>query len=184
MPRRPTPKRGSSLLEVMIAMAVLSVGMLAMWHMHVFGLSSTAAGRRHTVATALARELVSGLERLSFADPLLAQTGATGPTAPTPFGELVAGGGAIAAGAHVWSDATPVPGVRTTAMSEASDGARYERRWTVWGYTFAAGSPSAVKIIAVSVTWTDPPFARPREVVLYTQVQNIGGIFQNVGAAQ
>ena len=169
---------GSSLIEVMIAMAVLTVGLLAMWHLHMVGITATAAGRRHTVATALAQELVSGLEQLAFADPLLSAN-VSGSSVPSGgiFGRLVDGSGAVISGAHDF-DATPVPGVRTAPeMRESAEvSAGYTRRWTVWDYStpaaIAAGSACGVKIIAVSVVWRDPPFARPREVVLYTQVYN------------
>ncbi len=185
--RRPPP-RGSTLIELMIAMAVLSVGLLAMWNLHVVGLTSNAAGRRHTIATAAARELVSGLERLAFSDPLLSATcygqgTPSGPPGPPScvFGPLVDGGGAILAGAHAWSDSTPVPGVRLDSqMRERTEAGAFDRRWTVWDLVSpqpgAAGQPAGVKLIAVSVTWRDPPFLRPREVVLYAQVANAGSI--------
>ncbi len=192
-PRRTSPARGASLIEVMIAMSVLAVGLLAMWRLHMVGLTSTAAGRRHTIATALARELVSGLERLSYGDPLITPANVTGqpqgvnqtPPAGT-FGNLVDGSGAIAAGARQWDDANPVPGVRLVSqMREAAEGAQYERRWSVWGFVSPrapAGSTPGVKVIAVSVIWHDPPFARPREVVLYTQVVNPASIVTGLGA--
>ncbi len=192
MARRPIPPaRGAMLIELMIAMAVLAVGMLAMWHLHMVGLTSTAAGRRNTIATALASELLSGLERLSYDDALLSST-ATGrpasdgsPTAGT-FGYLVDASGAVAAGARAWDDAAPVPGVRLDSeMREASDAsARYQRRWTVWAFvapldTRPTPTPGA-KMIAASVVWWDPPFARPREVVLYSQVPNPAAIRQGL----
>jgi prepilin-type N-terminal cleavage/methylation domain-containing protein len=178
------PARGMTLIEVMVAMTVLAVGLVAMWKMHVIGITSTAAGRRHSIAAGLARELVSGLEQVPFADPLVAETGPTGPVPPAVFGQLVQGDGTIVAGARVWDDAAPVPGVRLATARDpfAETSAAYTRRWTVWGFTPAAGSPSTVKIIAVSVTWLDPPFARPREVVEYTFVTNPGTTFQNLGA--
>ncbi len=188
MPRPPRPRpRGSSLIELMIAMAVIAVGLLAMWHLHVLGMTSTAAGRRQTIATALARELVSGLERLAFKDPLILDPDCTGPgtTSGPPsdcvFGPLVDGSGTIREPIHRWSDGTPVPGVRLDSqLREKGDSAGYERRWSVWDVLSpqpgAAGTTAGVKLIAVSVTWRDPPFARPREVVLYTQVANASAI--------
>ncbi len=186
---RPTSPRagGTSLIEVMIAMAVLAVGLLAMWHLHVVGITSTAAGRRHTTATALAQELVSGLERLGFDDPLLSAT-ASGSSVGSSgvFGALVDGSGAVRSGAHDF-DATPVPGVRLSSevREKAEASAGYTRRWTVWAYStpaaLAAGSTCGAKIIAVSVVWNDPPFARPREVVLYTQVYNAATFTAGLG---
>jgi prepilin-type N-terminal cleavage/methylation domain-containing protein len=193
MPSPRTSQRGSSLIELMIAMAVLAVGLLAMWHLHVLGLTSTAAGRRQTIATAVARELVSGLERLAFTDPLISEnyTGqgtGSGPPSGTLFGALVDGSGTIRSGAHEWSDTVPVPGVRLDSqMREKAEGVGYERRWTVWSVlspAAAAGSTVGVKLIAVSVIWRDPPFGRPREVVLYVQVPNPGAIAAGLGNTQ
>ncbi len=198
MARSPRPARGSTLIELMIAMAVLAVGLLAMWNLHMVGLTSTAAGRRHTVGMAIARELVSGLERLPFNDPLLepecTSAGTTsGPPSGAPFGPLVQGDGTIRTDLrpeHVWSDAsTVVPGVRKESeMREAQDvNAGYKRRWTVWAVTSPnapAGTEPGAKLIAVSVTWRDPPFARPREVVLYSQVVNAGSMVAGLANSQ
>jgi hypothetical protein len=198
MPRRPARARGVSLLEVMIALGVLTVGLLAMWHLHMIGVGSTSAARRHTIATALARELASGLERLPFADLRLADT-ATGAELPEDgvFGRLVTGEGALVGGAHhVWDDDQAIAGVRLDAdMREQGDAVvptapcpsrPYDRRWSVWGYVSPrapAGSPSGVKLVAVSVTWCDPPFTRPREVLLYTQVTNPAALAAGLGMA-
>jgi hypothetical protein len=184
----------------MIAMAVIAVGLLAMWHLHVVGITSNAAGRRHTIATAMARELVSGLERLAFSDGLIsshtnytAQGTPAGPPASALFGPLVAGDGTIRTGGGVyeWNDSTmAVPGVRLDSqMREQGDSAaRYERRWTVWELLSpqpgAAGGTAGVKLIAVSVIWRDPPFARPREVVLYTQVANASSIVSGLVSSE
>ena len=198
MARTPRPPaRGVSLLETMIAMAVLTFGLLAMWNLHMYGIGSTAAGRRHTVAVALASELVQGIERLQFSDPLITADGVdyvgpgtpSGPPSNVVFGPLVDGNGVIKTTPHVWSDSTPVPGVRLDSQlrEKAEAGAKYQRRWTVWGMTSPsapAGSAVGVKVIAVSVTWNDPPFARPREVVLYTQVTHPGAIVNGLANTQ
>jgi hypothetical protein len=180
----------------MIAMAVIAVGLLAMWNLHMVGLTSTAAGRRHTVAMALARELVSGLERLPFNDPLLdpdyaASGTADGPASGAPFGSLVRGDGTIRTDIkHEWTDgSTIVPGVRNESETrERLDAlAGYKRRWTVWAMTSPsapAGTAAGVKLIAVSVTWRDPPFARQREVVLYSQVVNAGSLVAGLANSQ
>lgn len=166
--------RGMTLIEVMIAMAILAIGLLAMWQLHVVGITSNAAARRRTAATAIAAELAQGLERLAFTDPLLNPMGTAGPTPPTPFGQLVDPSGTILSGATVWSDSTPVPGVRLdTQIREMSDpNAQFTRRWTVWSIAQSPGGLVGAKIVAVSVTWIDLPFARPREVVLYNYISN------------
>ncbi len=187
---------GSTLIELMIALGVLAVGLLAMWHLHVLGLTSTAAGRRHTVASAVARELVSGIERLGYADDRLSATylgpaSDSGPPTSALFGSLVDASGAIRSvpSNHEWndSDAQRIPGVRkNTEMPEQAEGTGYERRWTVWDVLPPGATSGAVgaKLVAVSVIWRDPPFARPREVVLYTQVANPSAIVSGMMSSQ
>jgi type IV pilus assembly protein PilV len=180
----PTPQRarapsGLTLLELMIALSILLVGLLGMMHMQIIGITSNNGGRMNTVATELAQELVSGLERLPFGDPLLAETGSTGPSAPTPFGRLVVGG-TVASGAHAWDDATPVPGVRLSTDHSP----QFERRWTVWGYTPSVGALSAVKVVAVSVVYREPGLSHPREVVHYTQLVDTSSLISNLPANQ
>jgi hypothetical protein len=201
-PSRPAPPRrasGSSLIELMIAMAVLAVGLLAMWHLHVLGITSTAAGRRHTIATAVAHELLSGLERLPFSDRRLDPTPAacTGPASEPPagcvFGSLV-DGDAVRGGAHDWddSDAGRIPGVRKDGeMPEkaelfAGEMPQWERHWTVWAMSGASAPAGTVgaKLIAVSVIWRDPPFARPREVLLYAQVANPSAVVSGLRSSE
>jgi prepilin-type N-terminal cleavage/methylation domain-containing protein len=174
------PQRGVTLLELIIAMAVLSFGLLAMSRLHVVGLTSNAAARRNTSGVAIAQELAAGLERLGFNDALLSDPSTPTGTPPTDFGPLVQSDGTISSGprVHTWSDATPVPGVRSNAqLRERSEpGTNLERRWLVWtvqAVDGASGVPvSAAKLVAVSVTWNDPAFSRAREVLLYTQVAN------------
>jgi prepilin-type N-terminal cleavage/methylation domain-containing protein len=175
-----------TLIELMIAMAIISIGLLAMWQLHVVGITSNAAARRRTQAMAIASELSVALERLPFTDAVfLVATGPAGSNPPTPFGQLVDGSGTIASGATVWSDSIPVPGVRlTTQIREMSDpNARFERRWTVWDVLPVPSGLVGAKVIAVSVTWNDVPFARPREVVQYTYVSNPAVIAPALGSS-
>lgn len=178
IPRR--APRGFSLLEVIVALSVLLIGLLGMMQLQIFGIGANAGGRRHTVATELAQELAAGMERLSFNDPALLPLGSTGPTAPAGFGRLVVGNTLDPSPALEWSDSSPIPGVR----SAAEVGDQYERRWTVWGYSPAAGSPPAVKIVAVSVVYREAGLQVPREVLLYTQIHDPAALAANLAANQ
>jgi Tfp pilus assembly protein PilV len=156
MSRPRKPARGTTLIEVMVAMSVLFFGLLGMTKLQVWGLNSNQGARANTIATQLARELASGLERLPFHDPRLAATGAFG-------GLLQADGTVMASG---FTPFTPVPGVRDDAGLETDDaGPVYQRRWTVSARQ-AAGQ-DATKIIAVSVVFRERGFARLKEVVVY-----------------
>lgn len=181
--------RGFSLIEVMIALAILLVGLVPLLRLQIFGMASNSGARAHMVATQLAQELLSGIERLPFADPLVEQTEATGPTPPATFKPIVTGVGAIAAsGARVWSDATPVPGARTDATIIAAygkddvGGVRFRRRWRVYGYSPTSGGIPTVKVVAVSVVWREPSLPRPREVVLYTELHNASALLTGITA--
>jgi type IV pilus assembly protein PilV len=171
---------GFTLLEVMIAMAILLVGLLGMMRFQMVGISSNNAGRMQTLATGIALELVSGIERLPFGDPLLSPTGTSGPTAPSPFGRLLADGSTVATGAHAWDDAAPIPGVRLSTEVPSA----FERRWSVWGFSPSPGALPAVKIVAVSVVWTEPALRYPRELVLYTQLLDAPALVANLPANQ
>jgi prepilin-type N-terminal cleavage/methylation domain-containing protein len=185
------PERGVTLLEVMIAMTVLAIGLLAMWQLHVVGLTSNAAARRNTSAVAIAEELVSGLERLAYSDPLLSDGATPSTSPPSDFGPLVQGDGSILSSArvHTWDDSAPVPGVRlNSAIRERLDpNTNLERRWSIWTVQTASAASGAIlyptKMIAVSVTWNDPPFNRPREVLLYTQVSNASVVRSSVASS-
>jgi len=179
-----SPRRaplGFSLLEVMVALTVLLIGLVGMMQLQIFGIGANAAGRKHTVATELAQELSAGMERLPFNDPILTPTGATGPTAPAGFGRLVAGNVLTSSVARAWSDASPISGVRTDTDLR---GEAYERRWTVWGYSPAAGAPPAVKIVAISVVYREKGLQMPREVLLYTQIHDPAALAANLAANQ
>lgn len=162
--------RGFTILEVMIALAVLLVGLLGLLRLHVLGMTSNTGGRMYTEGVEIARELVSGIERLQYTDPLLSEN-CTGATATSPCGSLITSSGAVVStGVHTWADTSPLPGVRPDAALPRPG--TFQRRWTVWGYQPAGASVPAARIVAVSVIWSEPTLPRPREVVLYTQLPN------------
>lgn len=171
--------RGFTLLEVMIALAVMLVGLLGLMRLQVFGIQANQASRAHSTAVTVARELALGLERLDFNDPLVAPNG-TGATAPSPFGHLL-NGTTLASGAFTtWDDAThlpKLPGVRPdTALEREPDGTPvFARRWTVWAYQGAAG-PVGSKLIAVSVVFHERASPVLYEIVYLTYVRDPSSI--------
>jgi hypothetical protein len=176
-PPHPRDQRGTTLLEAMIALAILAVGLLGMMKLQIIGITSNAGARAHTTAAQLATELAGSLEGLPFDDARLAGTLDTSP--PSPFGSLLAAD-TSAETIHAWSDGEPVPGARLDSAIEADplDGSQplYRRRWTVWDYVGAgsASGAAATKIVAVSVIYHERGNASPREVVVLTQRSNPG----------
>lgn len=192
-PARPRVRqraRGFSLIEVMIGLTILLVGLVPLLRLQIFGMASNSGARSHMVATQLAQELLSGIERLPFADPLVDTTETTGPTPPATFKPIVTGLGTIAeTGARRWNDSTAaVPGARSDASIKAAygpdeaGGARFHRRWRVYGYSPAPGGVPTVKVVAVSVVWREPSLPRPREVVLYTELHNASAFLSGLTA--
>ena len=68
---------GMTILEVMIALAVLALGLLAMLAMQVSAMRSGKYGRHTTQAAQLARGQMEFLHRLDWSDALIGPTGWT-----------------------------------------------------------------------------------------------------------
>ena len=64
-------ERGSSLIELMVALTVLAVGVLAVAQLFPAGSRSQVRDRLRTEASQLAREKIEQLEVLDWADPAL-----------------------------------------------------------------------------------------------------------------
>ena len=73
-----------TILEVMIALGILAVGLLAMLAMQISAMRGGKYGRHSTEASQLARDQMEFLHRLEWTDPQMAPTGWTPPVA-TPI---------------------------------------------------------------------------------------------------
>ncbi len=172
--RSGTP-RGFTILEATIAMAILLVGLVGMLQFLIHSARSDRLAREQTLAAKAAAELLNGLNGLAWADPRL-QPNATGNARPAVFGRLLSGTGSPpASGFHEWSDANPIPGVRTKAQLDAGPerSLALERRWVVWEYELPGVTSTVVRVISVSVVYTD---LYSQEVVLYGQRTNLGAL--------
>ena len=177
--------RGFTLIEVMVAMAVLLVGMLGLMRLQILGLTWNESARAHSRATELALELRSAMEQVPWGDGHLAVTGTWGSTAPAPYGSLLLGpDGSVAPGATAWNDASPILGVTPDASLERDSlnpaQPRFQRRWTVWGYTNMASTNSGALIVANSVIWRDRGSMQAREVVVYTMRANPAAVLSSI----
>ena len=64
-------EKGFTLLEILIAMTILSVGLLALAEMTVYVIRSNTAGNKITGATVLAQDKLEKLRNLSYTDAQL-----------------------------------------------------------------------------------------------------------------
>lgn len=74
--------RGFSLIEVMMSLAVLSVGVLGVAQMQILASNQNGLARRTNRASAIARDFVETASRWEYRDPRLAPTGACGAAMP------------------------------------------------------------------------------------------------------
>lgn len=175
--------RGFTILEAVIALTVMLIGIVGTLSTVLYGTMSDRASRSQTLATGVAEELMGALLALPPTDPHLTVNVASG-TTPSTFGPLLSGTGSVtSSGAHVWSDSSPIAGVRTDAQlqGDAEKPLQVERRWVVWDYT-PPGMPggSIVRLISVSVIYRDP---MRREVVLYGERTDFGALVVRVFTA-
>ncbi len=175
-------RRGFTLIEVIVALALLLIGIVGMMNLHVFGSTSDAAARDRTLASKVGEELLRGLERLPLTDPQLAPN-TSGDAVPAEFGPLLDGNTVMGGTYFTWSDASPVPGVRTDAelaagpealLADPQTGEGLQRRWTVWDYVPAGGKATVTRLISVSIIYHEPGRPKPRELVFYGQRDNPG----------
>lgn len=182
--------RGTTLLEAVIALAILLIGLLGMLRLQMASANSDEGGRSHTQALQFGQELLARLQQLDPADGrLTAQY--TGTTVPSAFGHLLDSGGVVTSNPFTpWSDgmAATLPGVTTDAgllargVTDPIDGTvRFQRRWTVFLPTTPLGANGS-KLIAVSVTWRERGYTGLREVVLYGSVVNAAAVTANAAA--
>ncbi len=196
-PHAPRSARGAALLEVMAGLTVLLIGLVGMFHMQMLGVTANQGARAKTRAAALAQDLANALDR----QPLVTAAGtidpryfnptvsSSTPTPPAPFGSLLTSSGvSTAAGIY---DGT-VPANLPAGVIPDSSLPRdlftpalplYQRRWTVWQYT-EPGSTVPVYVIAVSVVYRESKLPTLREVVVYTQKVNYGGLTSYLATQQ
>lgn len=104
---------GMTLLEVMVAMAILAGGLLAMLTMQITAMKGGRSGRDSTEAARIAQDQMEFLHRLAWTDP---QAQPTAWTATVPVTGALSGAGPGAAAQNYnlqWRiQATPDPNVR------------------------------------------------------------------------
>ena len=145
MERQSAGIAGMTLLEVMIAMAVLAMGLLAMLAMQVSAMRGGKYGRHTTEAAQLARDQMEYLHRLDWGDA------AVQPTAWTV-------------------DFKGTPGPETVELESAS-GTQEEMTYNVSYRVTNDALSTNLRLVDVQVTWTEmdaPPGAPLRRYAMST----------------
>ena len=135
-PRSPSRRSaGLSLVEVMMALAILSVGMMAMLAMQVHAMQGGKTGRHVTQAAQIARDRMEFFHRVQWTDADLADT-----TGWLLAGEVI--------------DAQ----VETLGGGTFRNEQRYTVDWQITDVAFDPANPAVpiLKQIDVRVTWREP----------------------------
>jgi type IV pilus modification protein PilV len=125
-------EEGFTILELLVAMLVLAVGILALIDMQVAAISGNSSANQMTVATTLAQDQIEQLKRLDFFDTALADTKVgnngtlTTPTNAASFDHVDANNPINESGGttglrryrRFWNvaDNTPITGVKTVVV--------------------------------------------------------------------
>lgn len=154
--RTRTDPRGATLIETMLAMAVLVIGAAGVVGVHRQGLAMETDSRRTTRATAIAQDLMSQVELWDFTDARLA-TGSTTPSSVGDPGQAfettadpVSAGIADHAEADLTAGGLEFNGLPTAAIGD------YQRFWNVASAATDDSNGNGVadgRRIAVVVRW-------------------------------
>jgi prepilin-type N-terminal cleavage/methylation domain-containing protein len=128
--------RGFSLIEVMVASAILACAVLSVAQVMAVATSSTAGARGVSEATMLAWQKVDELRGLAFTYDIAGGPVTDDALAPSP-------GGTLSGDASGYVEYLDAFGQRLDdgALSTGPGGARYRRRWAI---ALSSGDPDAV----------------------------------------
>jgi hypothetical protein len=168
-------ERGTTLLEAMIATAVLLIGAMGAISAHKFGLEANSDARKIGRASAVAQDLVEQMALWPWSDPRLgnANTANDADLGDTAFAFQTDPPPADHAEADLTLGGTTFAGL---AQAEITDGIRFERFWNV-AYVDDADGDGVWDLvrIAVIVRWRHGGTAaapRFRRIVAFTSKLN------------
>ena len=178
-------QRGMTLIEVLVALSILAVAILALAPLFTISVKTNASAHQLTNANTLAREKLEELSGYPRSDPRLlvtAPNNAAGPTtSSTGTGSIVGVNAACANDLPLWYQ----PSTGATSIAGTSPGAGwfsypYSRTYTVEQFdgtlTNRVVAPGAyvVKLITVTVRPTLGPFPGLRQTTqaLYLRVRD------------
>lgn len=147
---RTRPRKGYSLIEVMIALVVLGFGLLTLATMQIIALQQGSAGRHTGDASATARSYLEQMHRVDWS--VLTAAVAAGPDA-----------------AVFWTGVgSSVDVVATEAGGSSSVEHSYDVRWTVTDVN------ACLRDVEVKVLWAEEGYTAPKNVRVSTRRYNWG----------
>lgn len=150
--RRSARERGGfSLLEVIIAMGVLSFGLLTLALLQMHALTQGAAGRHTGDAAAVGRSYIEQVHRVPWA---------------------VLAGAPAAWQAPAWAGAPPVV---NNVVAKPGGGTDTEHSYNVDWRVTPVGASVCLRDVEVRVQWTEENVPAGKQVVLATRRYNWGG---------
>jgi prepilin-type N-terminal cleavage/methylation domain-containing protein len=176
--RARSSERGFTLIESMLAMAIMLVGAVGLGSLYTTGIRMNGDARRMTRATAIAQDLVSNIALWPYneasgsplANASTANDGDVGDSAYAFQGDANPLGDGLAD--HGEADLTAM-GTAWTGLPAAELGGVYERYWNVRYVDTNGNGVNDLAQIAVIVRW--PHGGGWRRVVLLTAKVNPGG---------
>lgn len=107
--RRPIGEKGFTLLEVIVAISILTFGLLAVASMQMTAIRGNYNASNITEATTVAQDRLEDLMGLLYSDPLLSPgNGLSDPAPPSPSGYTIT---------YDVSDNNPIPNTRLITMT-------------------------------------------------------------------
>jgi Tfp pilus assembly protein PilV len=165
--RTRTAERGTTLLEAMVATAILLVGAMGAISAHKFGLQTNADARKIARASAIAQDLVDQIALWPWNDPRLANATTPNDTdlGDTAFAFETDPPPADHAEADITAGGTTFAGL---TQVEIEEGTRFERFWNV-AYLDDVDGDTVWDLarISVVVRWQTTP-GRYRRIVAFT----------------
>ncbi len=121
MKRHITNREGFSLIELLVAMSLLSIGIFSVISMQVTAIKSNSIANRLSVATALAQETMDDILALDISDPLVNASTASDQTynninGPSTTSVSINGAGTFSA-TYSTTINTPVQGVTQVVVN-------------------------------------------------------------------
>ena len=157
-----TNQRGFTLIEALIAIVIVTIGILTVMTMQVRAIGASSTAMNRTEATGIARALVESFHNVKFDSPNLQQTGATGEELQTAVTSqqiqgLIAAGKVRRYGENGFEEMEKL----ITALPERgkvidSSGIAYQLAWAVQDLEIDWDGKAICKNIWVFMTWRSP----------------------------